>query len=482
MSLQARPTLLQLAGQSLVINETLDISTLQDQPMEFFPILLKEANTQRKTEMIKALVADWPYLCLSVGLLMKNPDLEIYQTMLDGVGTWLKRESPPGGQKLLVVDLRNVHHDVRGVWSGRDGGNHSTESLPEKLLMKRLLPQRTLRRQCVKVVIDLHLTADEYQKQLLKWAENIEGSLKLCCVRLRIGTEKGSTVRNVFKILQLKFINELELNTVGNLSTLASFVPFIRKMRNLEKILLVRVFQDHTHAPATGSTTDRDEKYVRKIISQFSKLNCLKHVTIDDVYFLNDHMKQLLRCLKTPLESLSISLCNFSQSDLESFAQWGHCQLKHLYLRGVNLSDLNFMPLKVFLQSVADTLLTLELEDCRMKDPDLRVLLPALSQCSLLTSINLYDNEISINALKDLLYHTADLSQLNKELYPAPKEVYDHSGYIKVVEFSQCCAELKSTFANVRQLRSVCFGSNPCLDCCERYFYKLETTLCDCSL
>ncbi|KAL6085695.1 hypothetical protein STEG23_017952 [Scotinomys teguina] len=105
-------------------------------------------------------------------------------------------------------------------------------------------------------------------------------------------------------------------------------------------------------------------------------------------------------------------------------------------------------------QNVADTLLTLELEDCRMKDPDLRVLLPTLSQCSLLTSINLYDNEISTNALKDLLYHTAYLCQLTKELYPAPKEVYNHFGYIIVEEFSQCCAELKDAHTTVRQLRA----------------------------
>ncbi|KAL6069024.1 hypothetical protein STEG23_032140 [Scotinomys teguina] len=277
----------------------------------------------------------------------------------------------------------------------------------------------------------------------------------------------------VLHILQLEFIQELELNTVCDLSTLASFVPFISKMSNLHKIMLVRVFKRRT-------ATDRDKKYVPKISSLFSKLNHLKHVTMDDVYFLNDHMKELLRCLKIPLESLSISLCKFSQSDLESFVQWGHCQLKHLYLRSVNLSDLNFMPLKVFLQNVADTLLTLELEDCRMKDPDLRVLFPALSQCSLLTSINLYDNEISTIALKDLLYHTANISQLTKELNPAPKEVYNRFGYIIVEEFSQCCAELKD--AHVRQLRSVCFGSNPCYDCGQRYFYGLEATLCDFSL
>ncbi|KAL6083848.1 hypothetical protein STEG23_004873 [Scotinomys teguina] len=357
--------------------------------------------------------------------------------------------------------------------AGRDGGDRSTDTLPEQQAVEGL-PQHTLR-QRLKVVTELDLPPDEYQTQLLEWAEKRSYSLHLCCVKLRTGTVLGYRVKKVFKILQSKFIQELELNTVCNLSTLASFVPFISKMSNLHKIMLVRVFKGRTAA-------DRDEKYVPKIISLFSKLKCLKHVTIDDVYFLNDHMKQLLGCLKTPLESLSISLCKFSQVDLESFAQWGHCQLKHLYFRSVDLSDLNFRPLKVFLQNVADTLLTLELEDCRMKDPDLRVLLPTLSQCSLLTSINLYDNEISTNALKDLLYHTAYLRQLTKELYPAPKEVYNRFGYIIVEEFSQCCAELKDAHTTVRQLRSVCFGSNPCYDCGQRYFYGLETTLCDCSL
>ncbi|KAK7826893.1 hypothetical protein U0070_026489 [Myodes glareolus] len=115
-----------------------------------------------------------------------------------------------------------------------------------------------------------------------------------------------------------------------------------------------------------------------------------------------------------------------------------------------------------------------------MKDSDLRVLLPALSQCSQLTSINFYDNDFSINVLKELLHHTANLSQLTKELYPAPKEVYNHLGYISVEQFSQCCAELKNTLIPERQFRSLRFGSNVCYDCGRHYIYELETTLCDC--
>lgn len=138
------------------------------------------------------------------------------------------------------------------------------------------------------------------------------------------------------------------------------------------------------------------------------------------------------------------------------------------------------MPLRFFLERVADTLQILELEDCRMKDADLRVLLPALSQCSLLTCINFLDNDFSTNVLKDLLHHTSNLSQLARELYPAPKEVYNRYGYVNVDKFSRRCAVLKSTVKTLKNSEFVCFGSNACYDCGERYFYKLETTLCDC--
>ncbi|XP_038188243.1 preferentially expressed antigen in melanoma-like protein 7 [Arvicola amphibius] len=471
MTFQAPPTLLQLGVQSLVRNEALTISTLQDLPMVLFPPLFKESDTQRRKKIIKALVTDWPYPCLPAGLLMNNPNLEIYQAMLDGVDTWLRRRFRPRGQKLQVVDLRNVCHDFWEVWTGRMRGEPSAETLPERPGGKGL-SRPTLRRH-LKIVAELQLPQDEQQAQLLQWAERRKASLQLCCVKLKIGTLPFYRVRDVLKILKPEFIKELELNTVCNLSTLVHLVPYISKMSHLQKVMVIRIFRGR-------ATADTEDKRVTKIVSVFSKLSCLQHLSLDDVYFVNDHMKLLLRCLKTPLESLSISLCKFSQSDLDSFAQWTHCQLKHLYLKGVILSDLNFLPLKFFLESVACTLKTLKLKDCRMKDPDLRVLLPALSQCCQLTSINFYDNDFSSDILKELLHHTANLSQLTKELYPAPKEVYNHLGYINVEEFSQRCAELKNTVVTERQFRSLRFGSNACYDCGKRCTYELETTLCDC--
>ena len=282
-----------------------------------------------------------------------------------------------------------------------------------------------------------------------------------------------SKVRNALKFLQPEFIKELELNTVGNLSKLANFVPFIRKRRNLRKPMLVRTF-------GTRTFTQEERQNISKIISLFCKLSGLRHLTIDDVYFLTDHMKELLGCLEAPLVSFKITLCQLSQSDLESFAQrWNYSQLKHLCLRGATLTNLDVKPLRDFLKQVAANLQTLDLEDCRMDDSHLSTLLPALIKCSQPTSINLYDNDISKDVLENFLHRTTNLSQLTTEMYPAPSEVYNESNYVIVEIFIQICSELMNKLMDVRQPNSVCFGSSSCYDCEDHYLYEDgDDTLC----
>lgn len=51
-----------------------------------------------------------------------------------------------------------------------------------------------------------------------------------------------------------------------------------------------------------------------------------------------------------------------------------------------------------------------------MKISQLSALLPALSQCTQLTKINFYDDDISMAVLQDLFYHTANLRRLTLEL------------------------------------------------------------------
>ncbi|KAL6030992.1 hypothetical protein STEG23_007060 [Scotinomys teguina] len=469
---------MQLAVQALLRDEALVISSLQYLPPLLFPPLFKEAFNHRQTSILRAMIAIWPLSFLPVGSLMKTPDLETLQAVLDGVDMLWTQKVHPRRRKLQVLDLRNVHHDFWDVWSGAEGADHSAEAVSGKQAAKRQ-PRYALR-QRLKVVTDLCLRfhLNEHQTYLLQWAQQRRSFIRLCCVKMRIWALPVYTVRKVLMVFRPDSIQELELNTGWSLSTLVHFGSYLDQMRNLQTLLLTRI---HKNTFKILNSPSDIQKCITKFVSQFSKLNCLQHLSMNGVYFSSEHMKQLFRYLKTPLETLSITMCKLSQLDLDSLSQSQSLhQLKHLNLKLVKLMDLNPMPFHNFLMSVSDTLQTLELESCCLVDLQLITLLPALSQCSQLTRVNFRDNDISMAVLKDLLYHTANLSQLTQELYPVPLECYDDRGLVQMGRFAQLCRELMDALVTVRQPKSVSFVSYACRECCQRCVYDRETRLCLC--
>ncbi|CAO2638172.1 Preferentially expressed antigen in melanoma-like protein 7 [Lemmus lemmus] len=149
-------------------------------------------------------------------------------------------------------------------------------------------------------------------------------------------------------------------------------------------------------------------------------------------------------------------------------------------MSSVVLLTLDPMPLRVLLQNVADTLQSLNLQGCRMKDSHLTDLIPALSQCSQLTKVNLYDNDFSMSILKDILHHTANLRKLSVEQYPAPLQCYGESGYISIERFSHLCPELMGTLRARRQPKEISFATLTWYKCAEHCVYDLGPRICPC--
>ena len=92
MSVQTPPKLQKLAIQTLLRAEALAMSSLEKLPHVLYPAVFKEAFTGRHTKVMKAMVAAWPSPYLPVGSLMKLPDMELLQAVLDGVDMLLNRE------------------------------------------------------------------------------------------------------------------------------------------------------------------------------------------------------------------------------------------------------------------------------------------------------------------------------------------------------------------------------------------------------
>lgn len=138
------------------------------------------------------------------------------------------------------------------------------------------------------------------------------------------------------------------------------------------------------------------------------------------------------------------------------------------------------MPLWVLLENVAYTLQSLDLKGCRMSDSQLTILIPALSHCSQVINVSLYDNNFSVPILRDLLKHTGNLSALNEEEYPAPLECYNDLGVLSTELFAQTCAGLMDILRAVRQQGSSSFAVEICHTCCDCLVYVLRSRLCPC--
>ncbi|XP_032156342.1 PRAME family member 20 [Sapajus apella] len=475
MSIRTPPRLLELVGRSLLRDQALAVCALEELPMELFPPLFMEAFSRRHCEALKVMVQAWPFPRLPLGSLMKTPCLETFQAVLDGLDALLTQGARLR-RKLQVLDLQDVSENFWMVWS--------------EAMARGFLPNATRRRkpardcpvmrgqQRLTVIIDLCLksrTLDECLTCLFLWVKQREGLLHLCCKKLKVLGTPLHEIKNILNMVNPECIQETEVNCRWRLPDLAEFTPYLGQMRNLHKLTL-----SHVDVPRYISPEQKKES-VTQFTSQFLKLHHLQKLYMNRVSFLEDHLAQLLSCLKAPLKTLTITNCVLSESDLRHLSQSPSIsQLTTLDLSGISLANLSLVPLQLLLEKVAATLEYLDLDDCGIEDSQVNAVLPALSRCFELTTLSLCGNPISMATLENLLSHTIRLNNLRLELYPAPRESYDAYGALCRRRFAQLGAELMGRVKDLRQTKRILFCTACCPRCGHRAFYDLEVNQCSC--
>ncbi|XP_029070747.1 melanoma antigen preferentially expressed in tumors-like, partial [Monodon monoceros] len=488
VGIRAPPKLLELAVQSLLRDEALAIAALEELPAELFPPLFSSALAGMHSQAVKAMVQAWPFPCLPLGALMKEhkPHLEIFQAAIDGLDVLLAQEVRPRRWKLQVLDLRrNAQQDFCTVWSGTRAGVCSPLE-PEVVgpVRKRCRVEgaRAWLKQTsapMEVLIDLCLkegTPDASLSYLLKKVKQRRGSLRLCCQKLRVFSMPMQKIRKILKLVQLDSVQDLEVNCTWKLATLGRFAPHLGQMVNLRRLLLSHIHMTPHAAPGM------EERCVSQLTSRFPSLQHLQELYLDSISFLEGRLDQVLRCLKNPLETLSITNCLISEADLMHLSQCPSVsQLKDLSLSGVNLTSISSKPLWVLIEKASATLQDLDLDECGIMDSQFSALLPALSHCSQLTTFSFCGNPISMAVLESLLRHTVGLSKLSHVLYPAPLESYeDVHGTVHLGRLAHLHARLKQVLQELGLPSMVWFSGNPCPHCGDRTFYSPEPILCPC--
>ncbi|XP_034491526.2 PRAME family member 12-like [Marmota flaviventris] len=476
MRIQSPPTLLELAGCSLLSNKSRAILDLEDLPIELFPPLFVEAFSRGHTEVLKKMVQTWPFTCLPLGTLMRQPQPEMLRVALDGLDMLLAQQDLPRRWKLQVLDLRRAPRNFWRTWSGAVIDACSPEDIKKNRTLKR--GPAMAAKLPLKIFIDLCLTEgpmDEFLTHLFLWVTQRRDRLHLCCSRLKILWKPTRHTRKVLRLLQLDSVQKVEVHCTWAPSTLAACAPFLGQMRNLRKLLVSEV-----RLPAHTSPEEQ-ESLLSQLTSQFLRMDCLRKFYVDAVLLLEGHLEQVLGHLKTPLETLSITNCPLSDSDWNYLSRCPNTsQLRRLDLRYIKLTNFSPEPLKILLETVAATLNRLDLEACEIAESQLQAILPALSRCSQLRILCLFRNRISMSVLRDLLCHTARLSQLSIELYPAPLESYDAQGAIHQERCSQLCAELTALLKDFRQPKVLVFCTVPCPQCGSMFLYNQGLNHCFC--
>ncbi|XP_051027050.1 PRAME family member 12-like [Acomys russatus] len=456
MTVYMPSTLLTLAVRSVLRDEAMAISALQELPMELFPPLFKDAFIQKQANVLRAILQAWPFPCLPLGGLMRMleiPHLERLQIILHGIDTLLAQKSHPGSYKLRVLDLRPLHMDFWDIWAGE-------ACYPEGKSKRR--PQKggpMVAKQTLKVFVDLCLKPTPLNPCLsyvCLWVAGRKDVLSLGCRRLKITTVDIQNIVTVMEMLDLDYMEEMEVCCSWKLSTLAAFAPYMGQMQNLRKFLL-----SHICVPASISP-EEEEQLVSQFTSQFLKLRYLQVISLDSVSFLQGQMDQMFRYLEGPLKTLFITDSQLLDSDLKSLAQCPGVQLKHLNLSGITLTNISPDHLRVLLERSADTLKTLDLENCMILDSQLETLLPALSQCFQPTTFNYLRNPVSVAVLERLLSHTAKLSCLTLEMYSTPWEVYGVDGASHYKRLEELREELSQPAMPPENTKTVWFSIIPC--------------------
>ncbi|XP_054576659.1 PRAME family member 12-like [Eptesicus fuscus] len=481
MSIRTPPTLLQLAGESLLRDQALAIAALEHLPAELFPPLFIQAYLSRSHQSLKAMAQAWPFTVLPLGSMSQLSLDEGFKAVLDGLDVLLAQKVRPRRWKLRVLDLRNLGADFWRMWCGDSTLKRSPTG---RVTVHRSSPNMVHPLAPVEVFLDLNFNdrdRDELFMYVIQWAQQREGLLHLCCKTLRIGEVPFQRVRKVLDAVQLDCIQEVEVNRILDLPTLGTFAPYLGQMRNLQRLSL-----PHIHVLAGEEEEQEEEEWDKELqeeqesfsqfLSQMLRLHHLRELDMESPSFLRGRLDQMLRCLQTPLDKLSMTNCRrLMHSDLTHLFQCQKLrQLKSLHLFGVSLADFQPEPLGALLEAVAPTLQDLGLDNCAMVDSQVEAILTVLSRCHQLREFTISENNFSVATVGKLLRHTAGLRSLEVELYPVPLECYTTPDTINQERLALVRAELTGILRELGQPRTICLGTKHCKRCGISKFYDVE--------
>ncbi|XP_064010524.1 leucine-rich repeat-containing protein 14 isoform X2 [Pogoniulus pusillus] len=448
-------SLLFLCARHLVRHESDFRRALAILPSELYPVLFSAAFLDRRTLVVRDLVAVWPFPVLSFQRLLPHLDRHhlhrpkglprnlCVEATIMAIVAHLRQtlEDPDRGMSerrccLRVLDMIDLPHDVpagMSLWSTTvslakaclEVSKHQNEHLKRGSKRQKgpsgaLEPPQSF---SVEIRADLFVNSTSFVVLRDALQANTTSLLRLKCRDFHAEElSVGSTVTllDSLDVCSLRRV-DLRFNNLG-LSGLCVVLPHLTKFPNL---LSLRLPYSNVDVRRFVSGTDAS---LRQLAGQLGSLLGLKELNFGSSR-LSGNLRNLLSDLQTPLESLELAFCSLLPDDFNYLRQSLHASaLRKLDLSGHDFNEGRLQPLRQLLEKISPSLLHLDLMECRLTDSQLHYLLPVLCRCSQLRCLGLFGNLFSTPALKVLLEKTVVLPHLRLVIYPYPLDCYitDH--------------------------------------------------------
>ncbi|KAL1763746.1 PRAME family member 8-like, partial [Sigmodon hispidus] len=140
------------------------------------------------------------------------------------------------------------------------------------------------------VVTDLEFRNTEFNEcdtYLLQWAQQQKDFIHLCCRKLHILDPPVFTAIEIFKIVHLDSVLQLQMSQWW-LESMALFFPSLAQMTSLHTLVLQGNHKERF-------TASPEQQWIRKLFPLLSKLPCLQNLHVNAIDFLTGCLGEWLR-------------------------------------------------------------------------------------------------------------------------------------------------------------------------------------------
>ncbi|XP_013365603.1 PREDICTED: PRAME family member 9/15-like [Chinchilla lanigera] len=279
----------ELAKQSLLNSETIASNAVHDLPTETFHDLFRDAFMGGRNEVLKKNLQ-------TLKAVLDRLDIQLSQKVHHRITEFLAFAEPDMGQGYL---MRKMY--VRDVMNSGETCIFLTsqELEAEPYSMQRLQREK---REGRKLGVSFVPPMINYSSYLLKWARRRKASVHLYCEKVMIKSSAVSEILTFLQAVQLDSIHELEVFSDWGPESMKTFVPQLRKMKNLH------TFRFSSLSPEVCTAPLKNNWYYRIYASNLAQLKNLLE----------------LRWMKS---SSCMEIC------IRSSGEWGESSPAHLRLQ-----------------------------------------------------------------------------------------------------------------------------------------------------